>query len=152
MNTGQPYLEICRVSSLLMIDLRTRFPASGSVKIVQVVAGDMPDSNNKENLVLSCLTMRRILGALGLSLPFVVIIGTLVMEDFLRMSVSSFYYSPSPVIHDFFVGILCAMGVFLISYKGHERREDELISDDHLACAVAGAPTNLKVGRAYRSG
>ena len=96
----------------------------------------MPNSSKKENMVMSYLTMRSLLGALGFSLPFVLMIAAIMTEDSLRMSISSFYYSPSPVIQGFFVGILCAMGVFLISYKGYEPKEDELISDDHVAWAT----------------
>lgn len=99
------------------------------------------NSNQKDKnihlMVLSYLTMRRILGFLGFFLPLILLIGGLWTEGCLRGSISSFYYSQSTFLRDLFVAILCIMGVFLVSYKGYEKEKDECISDN-LVASVAG--------------
>ncbi len=49
-------------------------------------------------------------------------------------SISQYYHS---IIGDVFVGILCTVGVFLITYKGYPKEADEWISDN-AACNLAG--------------
>ena len=66
--------------------------------------------------VLSFYRVRQALGALGLAMPIGLVIGTLVRGDPLPPSLSDFYYTP---MRDIFVGILVALGVFLITYRGH---------------------------------
>ena len=48
-------------------------------------------------------------------------------NDKLLPSLSHYYYSKGAV---FFVAILSAFGLFLISYKGFDKSEDEIISDN----------------------
>jgi hypothetical protein len=67
-------------------------------------------------LVISYLTLRRAIGFLGIGLPFVVSIGAGIQS-----SISAYYYT---VMRDVFVGTLCAIGVFLFSYKGYEPKDD----------------------------
>jgi uncharacterized membrane protein len=45
-------------------------------------------------------------------------------------TISDFYHT---TYRDIFVGTLCAIGVFLISYRGYRREEGEWIDDDWLA-------------------
>ena len=96
----------------------------------------MSSNDTEKDMVLSHLNMRRAAGMLGFSLPFILMIGTLMTEARLRPSISNFYHSCDPVIHGLFVGILCAIGVFLICYKGYEREEDETLSDNQVASAT----------------
>ena len=95
------------------------------------------NDNQKDNMVMSHLTMRFVLGLLGSLLPFILLTESLLTEFCLRDSISSFYYSPSVFLHGLFVGILCAIGVFLVCYVGYEKEEDEHISDD-LVASLAG--------------
>ena len=75
-----------------------------------------------ESLVIHFLTLRRIIGILGVALPFVVWIGArLLFNTTMLESISAYYYTP---MRDVFVGILCAIGVFLFSYRGYGRRDD----------------------------
>lgn len=65
-------------------------------------------------------------------LPFVVSLGAgLVFHTGLQSSISAYYYTS---MRDVFVGTLCAIGVFLFSYRGYERSDD--IAGD-LACVFA---------------
>ena len=83
-------------------------------------AKSQSDKGKTDADVLSYITMRRALGSLGVVLPFVLLIGGYLSECCLRTSISAYYYSPSPVLHGLFVGILCAIGIFLITYKGYD--------------------------------
>ncbi|MFA7418371.1 MAG: hypothetical protein WCZ90_01700 [Melioribacteraceae bacterium] len=63
--------------------------------------------------------MRRTIGVLGIALPLVVVIGGLIENPhMLQGSISGYYYTN---MRDFFVGILCVVALFLISYQGYER-------------------------------
>ncbi|HWD01529.1 MAG TPA: DUF998 domain-containing protein [Amycolatopsis sp.] len=73
-------------------------------------------------LVRSFLFLRRTIGVLGLALPFVVVIGKELLEGGgLLGSLSGYYYSD---MRNVFVGTLCAIGVFLVSYRGYGRIDD----------------------------
>ncbi|GAB3142353.1 DUF998 domain-containing protein [Amycolatopsis sp. NPDC004378] len=80
-------------------------------------------------LVHSYLYLRRAIGLIGLALPFVLIFGKqLVQGGDLIGSLSGYYYSD---LRDVFVGAMCAAGVFLLAYYGHDRV-------DNIASTVAG--------------
>lgn len=58
----------------------------------------------------------------GLLLPIVLgPIGWLVFDIEIQNNMSSYYHTP---LRDVFVGTLCAMGIFLFCYRGHDRVED----------------------------
>ena len=72
--------------------------------------------------------MRAVVGALGIALPFVLVLIDGVWFDgdpFPRSSLSAYYYSG---VRELFVGALCATGVFLITYKVAERNLDNTLS------------------------
>lgn len=80
-------------------------------------------------LVHSYLYLRRAIGLIGLALPFVLIFGKqLVQGGDLIGSLSGYYYSD---LRDVFVGAMCAAGVFLLAYYGHDYV-------DNIASTVAG--------------
>ena len=84
------------------------------------------------SLVVSYLLLRKAVGYLGIALPFVLAFGGMLLYGTgLQRSISSYYHTG---MRDVFVGILCAIAVFLMSYKGYERK-DELAGD--LACIFA---------------
>ena len=100
-------------------------------------------------LVLSYLNLRKSVGVIGTLLPFVVSIGKALLDSpEILSSVSSYYYS---VMGDVFVGSMCAIGVFLWSYKGYDWR-DAVAATVAAVCAIgvalfptapdAGATTN----------
>jgi len=84
------------------------------------------------SLVISYLELRKAVGYLGIALPFVVAFGALLLQGLgIQGSISSYYHTE---MHDVFVGILCAIGVFMGSYRGYERK-DALAGN--LACIFA---------------
>jgi hypothetical protein len=82
--------------------------------------------------VRSYLFLRRAVGVLGISLPIVVIVGKQLLEGGgLLGSLSGYYYSD---LRNVFVGTLCAIGVFLIAYRGYGRLDDIVAT----VAAIAG--------------
>ncbi len=81
----------------------------------------MNDTSNTDSLVISYLDLRKSIGAIGMSLPFVVAIGKILFESpGILESISAYYYS---VMGNVFVGSLCAIAVFLFSYHGYDARD-----------------------------
>jgi len=81
---------------------------------------------NKKAILYSYYTIRKAIGILGILLPFILVIS---YGDFLA-SISHYYYSKSAV---FFISIITAFGLFLISYKGYERdKKSEKLSDNQI--------------------
>ena len=75
-----------------------------------------------ESLVLAYLSMRKAIGVLGVALPFVMLLGGLILFGTgIQGSISRYDYTG---MRDVLVGILCAIGVFLLSYKGHDWRDN----------------------------
>ena len=74
---------------------------------------------SKNALVISYLTLRKIIGLLGISFPVVLALGAvLFFQTGLQDSVSKYYHTR---MGDVFVGILFVIGFFLFSYKGYDR-------------------------------
>ena len=80
----------------------------------------------RQELQRSDYRIRKLIGVLGLALPFLLPIS----ESQFLSSISHYYYlSFSSLL---FIIILSSFGLFLISYKGYESRDSEKISDDML--------------------
>ena len=81
-----------------------------------------PNDNPDQRLVISYLALRRGVGILGICLPIVLASGTLVLStcSSIQPSISDYYYTK---MGNFLVGALCAVGLFLFSYKGYERKD-----------------------------
>ncbi len=89
----------------------------------------MPDDPKLDaELVVSYLTLRKAIGILGLALPFVLYLGaTLLFNTGLQETISTYYYTG---MRNVLVATMCAMGSFLLSYRGYERA-------DHVAGVLA---------------
>ncbi len=75
-------------------------------------------SPQTQSLVLSYLGIRRAIGACGFLLPILLgPFGWLVMGIEIQENMSSYYHTP---LRDVFVGVLCAIGIFLFCYRGHD--------------------------------
>ncbi len=76
-----------------------------------------------DTLILSYLSLRIVVGILGVVLPLVMLIGVYLLSecDAVQESISAYYHTG---MRDFFVGIICAIAVFLFTYKGYESRDD----------------------------
>ena len=73
---------------------------------------------NKRSFIISYLTLRKIIGILGIALPFVLYLGALIIFQInIQSSISSYYYTS---MRGVFVGTLFVIGFFLLSYKGHD--------------------------------
>ena len=83
----------------------------------------MKERSKSENaLVFSYLVLRKTIGLLGASFPFVLYLGALIFfRTGIQSSISSYYYTG---MGDVFVGTLCAIGFFLLSYKGYKTADD----------------------------
>lgn len=87
--------------------------------------------SKEEHLVRSYLSLRKAIGAIGIGLPFTLAVGGLLLGIELQESISAYYHTD---MRDLFVGSLCAIAVFLWSYRGFERRDDIA---GNLACIFA---------------
>ncbi|MEJ6397086.1 hypothetical protein [Yoonia sp. 208BN28-4] len=101
----------------------------------------MSVDRHRDELVLSYTRVRTALGVLGMMLPLVLILGGVLdaprvgaETGGIEPTISDFYHT---TYRDVFVGTLCAIGVFLISYRGYRREPGEVIDDDWLA-TIAG--------------
>lgn len=71
------------------------------------------------SIIISYLSLRRLIGILGMLLPFICVFGGLLFSDVsVRSSISSYYHTN---MRDFFVGLLVGVSLFLMTYKGYER-------------------------------
>ena len=89
-------------------------------------------SGPDDSLVLSYLGLRKAIGVLGLALPFVLAVGGMLLDGpGIQASISNYYYTG---MRNVFVGTLCAIGVFLLSYRGYERTDDIA---GYIACVLS---------------
>jgi hypothetical protein len=89
---------------------------------------DRPEGGDDFRYVRSYLIMRLLVGALGVALPFMLMLVDGWAFDghpFPRNSLSAYYYSGA---REVFVGTLSAIGVFLVTYKVAERTLDNTLS------------------------
>ena len=88
----------------------------------------------QRRLIVSHLRLRRVLGILGVALPFVLMLWGFALSGWsmeLQDSISDYY---SLRTRDAFVGILFAIAWFLCAYRGYERKDDIA---GYLACMFA---------------
>ena len=83
-------------------------------------------------LIMSYLLMRVLIGVIAVLLPFALILVNWAIGHGVQSSVSGYYYTP---MRNIFVGSLCAIGVFLISYDGYDLA-DRTITDVAGLCAI----------------
>jgi len=92
------------------------------------MANELRDPEANNDLVISYLSLRKAVGFIGLLLPLVlalVKIGLVFAKiccdrPGLETSISAYYYTN---LGNVFVGSLCAIGVFLMSYRGFDHRD-----------------------------
>ena len=107
----------------------------------------MAQQSGPENsiLVISYLGLRKAIGILGVALPFVLPFGQILLHALgiqsslqspvIEDSISSYYYTG---MRNIFVGSMCAIGVFLMSYRGYDRR-DAIAGRFAFVCAIGVA-------------
>lgn len=105
----------------------------------------MPVENIKEDpRLISFNALRKTIGWLGILLPAGIIAGNLIFSKCYKIqdSISHYYYT---VTGNLFVGTLCAVSLFLISYKGYpgDNRDNILTTLAGIfALGIAFFPTN----------
>ncbi len=95
-------------------------------------SGKSAEAENE--LVLSFLAVRRALGWLGIALPVALFLVAVLTAEPMRPSISEFYFGQG---RDLFVGILCAIGVFLWAYVGYPPARAGEWPTDRLVSRVA---------------
>jgi hypothetical protein len=77
------------------------------------------EHQNHSSFIISYITLRRAIGILGISLPFVMIAGSVIANDCseIQYSVSLYYHT---IMRNVFVGILCAVALFMFAYTGYD--------------------------------
>lgn len=93
-------------------------------------------------VMVSHLTLRRIIGVMGFVLPPALVLGCLLFGDcrIILETISDYY---ATVMRDIFVGILFTLALFFFSYRGYEKKDDR--AGDfacYSALGVALFPTN----------
>ncbi len=106
-------------------------------------------SGPQDSLVLSYLGLRKAVGIIGFALPFVLAFGKcLFQRPGLQASVSCYYYTD---MRNVLVGSLCTIGVFLMSTRGYDRKDEIAgILAFVFAIGVALFPTTPDMGATSR--
>jgi hypothetical protein len=101
-------------------------------------------SRDRNELIVSYLFLRRIVGWIGTLLPIVLLVGNGLFPGAPRPdSISGYYYTD---MRNVFVGALCALGVFLVAYRGYDVADDVITDVAGLATiGVAFCPTKPAV-------
>lgn len=83
----------------------------------------------KQDMTISFMTMRKIVGILGVSLgPLAILFGVLLGTGEIEKNFSSYYLTN---VRDLLVGVLFFTGSFLIAYKGYDKH-------DNITTTIAG--------------
>src|SRR6267378_5101412 len=89
-------------------------------------------SSPQEPLALSYLGLRKAVGIIGFALPFVLAFGKILLQGpGIQSSISGYYYTD---MRNVFVGSLSAIGVFLMSCRGYDWKDERA---GYLACVFA---------------
>src|SRR5579872_6894122 len=111
------------------------------MKITDLLTDD-PD----RDMIISFRTIRQAVGWLGIALPVACFTGTLVFGhcSVLKASISDYYYT---IMGNVLVGTLCAVALFMLTYKGPARIDGILSSLAAIfALGVAFFPCNITGG------
>ncbi|WP_420315674.1 hypothetical protein [Ekhidna sp.] len=105
--------------------------------------------NTKSLLNVSYRSLRRLIGVLGVLLPWLLMVRAWDIEP----SISHYYYTVSSPI---FTGILIAFGLLLLTYQGYEKSSGEKVSDNTItnvagffALVTAILPTSCHGGQSH---
>ncbi|HAK44901.1 MAG TPA: hypothetical protein DCO79_03125 [Spirochaeta sp.] len=69
--------------------------------------------NRNKSIIISYYTLRRLIGILGILLPFICMFGGLAAGIEVQSSVSAYYHSN---MRELFTGLMSCMAVFLLTY------------------------------------
>lgn len=100
----------------------------------------------KNKLSFSYLSIRKIIGMLGILFPLILVTGSFAFGNCqnIQPSISDYYHTN---MRDVFVGYVCTLALFLIAYKGYDRTDDIVSTLAGIfGLVVALFPTKLKTG------
>lgn len=105
----------------------------------------------KSNLVISYVQLRRLIGILGMALPFACVLGGILITHIgIQQSISDYYYTN---VRDVFVGILVGVSMFLMTYNGYDKRDQYITTGAGIAAlGIALFPTSLRGEPLFRVG
>ena len=99
-----------------------------------------PDRNE---LIVSYMFLRQTVGWIGTLLPIVLLAGAAFTSTARPDSISGYYYTD---MRNIFVGTLCALGVFLVAYRGYDGVDESITNvAGFAAIGVALCPTKPTV-------
>lgn len=89
------------------------------------------------DLHLTHFALRKYIGYLGASLPFVLVLGNIIFRQLdetppialVQPSISDYYYTE---MGNLFIGVLWAIGLFLFSYRGHPIEKGDFMDENKL--------------------
>ena len=100
-------------------------------------------SRDRNELIVSYLFLRQTVGWIGTLLPVVLLAGAAFTSAARPDSMSGYYYTD---MRNTFVGTLCALGVFLVAYRGYDAVDEWITNVAGLAAiGVAFFPTKPAV-------
>lgn len=85
-----------------------------------------PRRSSHARLGRTFITQQRVISVLSFFLPPFLVGWSLLTGTSIRGSLSEYYYTP---VRDIFVGTLCALALFLWSYRGYHPHKPELLAD-----------------------
>ena len=88
----------------------------------------------KNNQIVSYYALRILIGATGILLPLLLIIGNLIANNTLQIEFSVSDYYDNGTAGDILVGVLFVLGFFLMTYKGYDRTDSRAAN---LGCVFA---------------
>ena len=95
---------------------------------------ELNDSSANRQFIITYIKLREWVGWLGLAFPFVLILGSLVFNGCTQIqpSISHYYYT---IMGGYFVGTLCAIGMFMFAYRGYDKC-DNITGNIAGVCAI----------------
>lgn len=103
----------------IILKLKTVFGGKGQRQNPSEDPRNNYEQLEKENkLVLSYLTVRKLIGVLGFFLPLILVLGSIIVGTCceIQQSISNYH----TIMRDVFIGYMCALSIFLLSYKGYD--------------------------------
>lgn len=110
-------------------------------------APEIASIKKQPDQIISYLTLRVLIGATGVLLPFLVVLGKLITDGSWQLEFSISDYYDNGTGGDILVGVLFVLGFFLMSYKGPMPIDNRVANAGCLAAlGVALFPTTFCTG------
>ncbi len=102
-------------------------------------------------LIISYMTIRRVIGVVAIGLPICVIAGGFIQDGHgIQGSISGYYYTN---MRDVFVGMLSVVALFLMTYRGYDVIDDIVGNlSGVFALGMLVFPTSMYSGKVVRVG